>query len=904
MKNNGFIRRLLCVVVAFTLALGAGAFFVGCDRSKRDDAPGYKVAVKLAKANISVGETTTALVVIAGTDDQDYTLSSADESVATVDEDGTITGVKAGTTDIIATANADGTSTGKATIVVGGGTVVKPVDEAKVTIELVAGQPSRLSKVGDTTKVTAKVENVADKTFVYSVANSKADDKTEYIKVDADGTVTVLALPEGRDAWVSVIATSNADTRKSAAVTIRIEAPTVAGKVGDLTSDMIKALGDDSITVKGVIKDYHVDKNTPSDSWTNTYNTTVEMEDGKWLGSYKIDDAAEKNVMSEMYVRGTEEISIKPEQYVDYSRGHTVKKAFIDKHNEKAYETLESYNGVPVLWENQYMYNILGTLDVNKFETVADDETLYNYKSISEFDDQLLMVRIGASITPLLTGNDVFSSFALRVEDGVITEIIAQTAYVYEGDNPKEGTWYEYTTFTAEISKLGSTEVADPTPYSAPEHADVLTAALDKMKAADSYYYAATDTQTAAPSASDDDYAIDSAITSAAEDTAARDKIEGNHAASTGSRGGRGWIVKDTGVLVETVSVYTSTTDGKDKKYDYDGFRPFDGYYEEFVYSTSSQSFRGVRRVDGAVTDVLPDFDMSANIFKFESESNGKYTFTLRAVDVMADVAQSVSLYDNADSAAASTSRVFTITVSADGVVSTDYPYNIADNYFGYVKTSYSRLNATELPLLRRTTGTGDSATTTEVEIFDGYTERVIPTSFDQLKVKHYHADHSTQSPYGDITAAEAFKVSFGEAAANAIPAPKIWLWDVFGDVFSASTWEDGVSGPFFNWRDKTGGGYYDIYTFTFALEEYSPYPNDAELDGIKTKLEAVLNNAGFALDGSQTGKTSEYEGTGMRYVTFLNEAQGLVIELENNYTHNFWINIYQKGAYNRTIIK
>ena len=54
--------------------------------------------------------------------------------------------------------------------------------------------------------------------------------------------------------------------------------------------------------------------------------------------------------------------------------------------------------------------------------------------------------------------------------------------------------------YELEFSNIGTTVVPEPTPYSAPENADVLTKALANMAALDNYTFKVSDVTTSAPS--------------------------------------------------------------------------------------------------------------------------------------------------------------------------------------------------------------------------------------------------------------------------------------------------------------------------------------------------------------------------------------------------------------------
>lgn len=912
--------KLLTIMLAVCMACGV---FVGCDVAK------YKVTVRLANPTIAVGGTTTALVAIAGTEDQDYVLSSSDTRIATVADDGVITGVASGTVDIIATAHADGKSTGKATLIVGSG-IFDPgtmTGDVAITASIESGKSDRLSVVGDTTRVIASVTGADDKTYTYSVD----PEYTNFIEIDSAGNVTVKNLPESRDILAKVTVTSNADTRKTASVSIRVEAPYIAGQVGDLTSAMIQEISNKSITFSGTITDVYDDL-TSSNDVVDVYNTTVEMQEGKWKATWSIADLPNTNPMTVMYAANDDDVSISGEAGMITDHGKTISQVYIDKNNEVARKTITNYAGVPVLWENQCMYNQFKTLPINSFEESLGENVPYpgrTYHLKSSATNDLNMVRVAASLSPLFTMSDIFSAFyfVLNSEKTAIEKIIANTAITYDSGDATTATarWWLETELT--ISEIGTTVVADPEPYAAPTHVEELQAALTAMKGLDSYYFKAVDTTTRAPQGDPDDYELQSVVTVSAKAAGARAAgdpdviLYGNKTISSGDEGLSGWVTENA-VMLEYVSKYTYSMDDNNTKYEYRGYAAFDGYYEKFdwvhgVDATETADavpshFRGIQRVEGNTmkADVLPGFDFSPNVFTYVATTTKGIVFRLQSDEIVADIAGKVSMHSNSRSAEASATTSMTITVKDGKIVETVYPYNSNSNYSGYVTTTYSRFDATVMPMLDRDGPervdpiTHEAAGTAPAVAWnDGYVHRVIPTSWSQLQTKHRHSNHSTLGTYDDVDAATSMIASWGEEKFNSLPSPKQFLFDVFGDVFDTNVWSDGVSGPFFNWNDKADGDYYDFYDFTCKIETGAYYPSEAQWDQIKNDMFEAVKNSGFSFDGGQSGKTSAYEAVGYRYLTFTNNTTNMVIQIENNYTNNLGISIFEVGAKTKTLV-
>ena len=116
----------------------------------------------------------------------------------------------------------------------------------------------------------------------------------------------VLSVKEGAtikfDTPVTVTATAKADRNATASKTITIIAPVVEGRVGDLTSEMIQALGNPSITVTGTLTDVYFDNYQSYLNSETVYDMIVEMEEGKWKGAWRV--AGDIDYITDSYRRG------------------------------------------------------------------------------------------------------------------------------------------------------------------------------------------------------------------------------------------------------------------------------------------------------------------------------------------------------------------------------------------------------------------------------------------------------------------------------------------------------------------------------------------------------------------------------------------------------------------------
>ena len=725
-------------------------------------------------------------------------------------------------------------------------------------------------KGDETIQMTVAVSNTDNTAVTWSTSDPSI------LTVTADGLVSIAENANFTvDKLVTIIATSVADSTKTGKKTLIVRAPTREGAVGDLTSDMLKALGNESITVNGLVVDYYIDYLQQENSATHYYETLVEMAPGAWKGVWYAQGSPDTAVTTQ-YRRGTT-TNLK-DAYGNV--GTAIEKLYIGKNNTMVAKPEKDYQSIPAVWEAQHLWNHLANLDITKFTYDVEHER-YVYAVDSEnVDDLYLMTYFAISLTPMLTTSDIIANFYFEVKDGAITKMVAETQkdIVTDSDGNAEQCAYSMMTFT--FTKVGTTVVSDPAPFEAPEHADKLAAAIEKMKNARNYTFRVKDVTLSSVSASDDDYSMESmpkAKMSLLATDATRAKYN-NYTSSTGTVGCIGFVTVDAIVFAYTAK-YTSSLDDKLYHTEYNGYKDNgDGTYDEFNGSTNGILY-GTKYVTGNIFDRMPDFDFSANVFELSDSvtRNGVtyYTFTLRETAITRDVAMSMSAYKYNTSADASIERILKIVVDSNGnLISTEFPYNISDNYIGYCTTTYEKFDETTL----------------REGAFDDYVPREHKTTWGQYDVKYYHPDHSTISTPVDVKADVLFKTLYGEADAALLPTAETFM-NIFGD---------NLNGPFFDWdemQDAAGNPFYrESLGITTVSGEYDENGKITNYDEIIAALDQALTALGFQKSTTNTDTSGGESGRSNRYVTYTNG--GVQIVIENNFTRYFWITFYKTGEW------
>lgn len=756
--------------------------------------------------------------------------------------------------------------------------------------EIIVKAPSSLGSItigaskdtiaeGEEVILTAIVTGVEDTTYTWSVSHEDLV-KIENNVLKLIGTVKV-------DTNITVTCKANGDESLFKSKTITIKAPIIPGQVGELTSDLISEVANSSITLSGVVTDKFTDFNNTFNSTTTKMDSLVMMSEGRWFGQWNFQHDVE-NIIANNYRKG-EQDGIKNANGVS---GHALEELFINKNNEVSAKMIKDYMSIPAVWEEQHLWNHLGNLSIDKFSYNA--ETLrYEYNiNVNNIDDLYLMTYLSFCLTPML--EDTLHYFAFGIEDGKITKIYARTEILYYGsETADEATAMSYTEVELNVQNVGTTVVPNPEAFEAPEHVDLLQLAIQKMQAATNYTYRATDTTTSAPSGDSGDYEISvNATTGATSKLAPRTSLLGgvssnkvaNNTSATGTVGEFGQVTENA-ILIANTGKYSYGMDDKLYHTEYYGFKQNnDNTYEEFEYQTRkdpvsgeySGSLTGTRKINGTISELLPKFDFSANLFEFTGTkgtgSNTTYIFVLREGAITRDIAMEVSIHSYAEDAASSTDALLTIVVDGNGnLVSTKYPYNLTGVYYGIIETKYSNVGTTEL----------------EEDTFDDYVPRVWRTTWEEYTCKYYSPEH-TSFTSRDENAAVVLNAVFGEHAID-LPSPQIFV-EVFDDM---------VFGPFFNYRengtDAEGNTIYkDNVSINVQSSEYDENARITNYEELMNELITALQEVGYTLDQSNTDTSGGESGYGDRYVV-LTKGQ-IEIVITNNQTKHLSIYFYHLG--------
>ncbi len=743
-------------------------------------------------------------------------------------------------------------------------------------VEITADKKEMKVADNDTVTLSATVTEFAEKSVNWSLSGAGAS------YVDFDDTTGKLSFngitTPPYDMTVTVTATSTVSANVKSSVIITLRALYAEGMVNELSDDMIKDLGNASITVTGEVEDvlFVVADNKEN---INAYDSKVMMSDGAWYGEWNRKGSGSKDIKN--YRRGD------PVTDTDY---HTYNQVYIGLNNQKASKPVTDFNSFPAYWETQMMYNQISKLaNMTQWEYDAVNDVyayLIDDTPTPEGDfsaDMYLRTYLAYSLTPMLGSADTFEEIYFYLDDNgegdkYISKMVASTYKTYYGaeeEGSSEGaTHYKYTRVTLNFSSVGTTVVPEPTPFTVDEvdaaEAETLKQALVNMGNAHNYTFKAVETTVSAPESDEGDYNTDAVSTYSF----------GNGTSATGTEGLVGYVTEDAIMLART-GKYSSSMDGNLYWTQYSGYKQLGDHYDYFEWNSDKRIFAGQRKHSGNLFDNMPEFKFAAEIFELEDSNrkteNGQkvwyHTFTLREPAVTRDVAMQISAHSYATDALGSTHGTLKITVRDDGVkpyiYSTEYPYDlISGTYLGVIQTTYSAIGTTSI----------------DEDNFEGYEERQVATNWSGYNVKYYHPDHSTVSPETPIDAGTLLKLIFGNAQ---LPLPTRFT-DVFGDA---------MSGPFFEWDDKVDAvtgvtSYVDYVSLTISLDVKEADENgkidEAKYKGKIDELATELAKDGFVYDPANS-YTAEW---GDRYAVFVNAGSKVKIKIHNNRTRFFFIDI------------
>ena len=739
---------------------------------------------------------------------------------------------------------------------------VKPTEPVKIELN---ADKDKISE-SETAKLTVTITGTEDKTYKVTVDNPKI------VKVEND-VLSVIATVVV-DKKVTVTVTANADSNAVASKTFIVKGKTIEGQVGELTSQMLAELGNESITVKGSLKDYYVNFHDSDQNTIHAYSMMVEMSENMWKGSWYSEED-EENVITDIY-RKSDKDGLK-DQKGDI--GHGLERIYINKDNKVASALVKDYLSIPTLWESQHLWNHLAQLNITKFKYDLDND-LYEYCfDYTNEDDLYLMTYLSFSLTPML--EDTLDKVYLKLEDGRITKLLGQTEILYYGaDTRDDADAMSYTEIEVTFSKIGTTEIAEPTVYEAPESVELLTKALNEMKSLRNYTFNIVENETYSPSGDSSDYETQSFVTNdhLIKKLTRKYKKVSNYLSSTGKVGLVGKVTADAILLAQT-GKYSYAMDDKVYHTEYSGYKKIDDTkYDYFKYDTSAKTLVGQKQVKGSVADVLPKFEFSPNLFILDGvvTKKGKelYTFKINDSVLTRDIALELTVFDYGKNGAASAYSTLKLVVDEEGhLVSATIPYSfMSGTYLGYYEVTYTKFNETTL----------------DDDTFDGYVARVWRTSWSQFTTKSYSETFDTRNSHDEDTNV-VLEAIFGKDAAASFFAPTVFM-DVFGDC---------IFGPFYSWKTKgTDASGNDIQTGFLEIrassEEFDENGQITNYDELMSELRKAFEKEGFKYSVENSDTTGGETGKSDRYVCFIKGDVQVVVQ--NNHTRHFFIYVYKTG--------
>lgn len=755
----------------------------------------------------------------------------------------------------------------------------------------------------------------------------------------------------------------------------------VEGKNGiRLTKENLGEISNASITSTGVLSDITLTVSNGRED-KNSYEMLVKMAQDRWYGAWNI--MGKKLVTSDTYVKSATTVNARDESGNIVAK-NVMDRLYINSQNQLASKTVKNSASVPTLWENQHLWNHLTTsyltVDDFNFDEEVDAAALgyvsrgTSNTSMSAFkyrfdatDEQTayLFAYIKQSLTPLAGGDDAIEDLWVIVDSEGVLGIYAKT-YVesywgtedntpVQGSEPVSKSW---STIMLTLSDIGTTTVADPAPYTVGTRDvyTILEKSLSYMKDSKSYKFMAVDTATRAPTVNEDDYnvsgGVDSGSTGSGSSSGSAthsgkfydhvDSVGLNGKAATGTMG---YVVANTAnpfVLFEQVGKYESSMDDNIYHFTYTGYKGFtDGsgaaYYEEFAYNSKIDGFAGTRIVNADISTVLPLFNFSTALFKYDSmKTDGDrdvHTFSLIDPTLTYDVVQQMSIDKQRNSASSSAENTVQISVAYDTskeesdpsaytIVSTSYPYSFAGGtYAGYITTYYYGIGTT---------------TITENEVFGNkYQQRVLPASWAEVAHKgyYYYLHTSEIKAYPGMYDKETGKYIEGGDQKLTNSNMDTVFTDVFkdnykylpGPQFFLELFNDRLSGPWYDYtitgKDSAGN-----YTYTEEVsitvqvdnvDENKVLSNEEYVNCINAIIakfnqwnEANASGLGLTKDDkgnwiggwtfSKANSTAlegfAYDDVSNRRAVFT--CDGLTIVIENIRSPYFYITIYNAGEW------
>ena len=220
------------------------------------------VTLNMTSSEVEVGSTVSLVATVTGGLGT-VTWTSNDNAIATVDENGTVTGMAAGTVTITATHTSDSSVSATCSIIVKA-VEQPPVQEVAVTM----GQTSGEVEVSQTLQLSVSVTGATNSAVTWSSSD------TTKATVDANGVVTGVAAGN-----VTITATSQEDTSKTATCSITVKEAAVNTSITlDKTTAEV-SVGKDITLVATCVPTEGV-----SVKWTSSNNEIATVNNGKVTG--------------------------------------------------------------------------------------------------------------------------------------------------------------------------------------------------------------------------------------------------------------------------------------------------------------------------------------------------------------------------------------------------------------------------------------------------------------------------------------------------------------------------------------------------------------------------------------------------------------------------------------------
>lgn len=846
--NKPTFRTLVVAILVVVLSLSS--LLVACN----DLNPGQSGAIVILADKTTVAKGDTVTLTIATNPTGPYTITTSAPELTEINGD-KVKFVGDITTDTVVTITVtlDSNNAVKATkdITFKANYVPEPTS----TIIITADKDTAVK--GDTITFTVTTEPANGE---YTIVTNKTD------LVSIKDNVATFVGDITRDTFVIFSAILNSDSSVKSSVQVRFKAPTIEGQVGELTSEMIEQIGNNAITVEGTVEDVYQDFRNSMNNASEKYDFKVMMEKDKWIGQWNHHSLPE-NVIVNSYKKSDKVVTSWKDSNGNTPEGNALLQVYVDKNNKVAEKYVKNTESKYALWQNQHLWNHLGNLDVNTFEYDPSSSLYIHTLDVNNETDLWVMTYLAYSLTPMLT--DTLFQIGFKVEGGKIVGITGETERLYTLDDSQSPVDMSYTHFEATLTEVGSTVVPAPAVYEAPEHADLLEAAFEKIRNADSYTFNAVDTTTFAPSGDSGDYTIEAASHNVQlMSTSAKD-----YSSMTGVVGLVGQVTKDAILLAKTMKYEYVLEEEPAYKTTFSGYKQVDeDSYDYFTYSSDKGALTGKQKYFGSiVADRIPAFDISSSIFSFEGASSSKgvtyYTFALRDSAINRDVAMQISMHGYASNSSAALDSGIRIIVDHNGnLVSTSYPYSLNDVYFGYITTKFSKVNETVIA----------------EDTFDGYIQRVWENTWDKFICKYYTSNPDVEDTH-DENAQVALTAVFGD---KVLPTPTAFF-EAFGD-----NWY----GPFFNHEengeDADGNPIYK-YEISLTAQVVEGLDENRKIEDYDAVLARIIN--AFAKEG-YVKDSANSEGT--RWLTLINEETDMQIVFENIGTAYFYIDVYNLGEW------